>query len=203
MENKSYNTDNHELEQIREEMKDLREALQAQKIFSDMCIRQAMAKKLSWNKRFVKIEVYAIIPLLFLFMVGMRGGWGISWPFIIISMIMIATDVVWDVIINRLKEDNSATMPLIELKERLIKQKKMRRQQMAIEIPLLICWIIWLEYEIYCKALSHAEINPWIPVGITVALFAVSITVAFAIYNKMQGIDETAIAEIDDLRKTE
>lgn len=203
METKSYSTDNYELEQMRKEMKDLREALKAQKIFSDMCIRQAMAKKLSWNKRFVRIEVYAIIPLLILFMAGMREGWGVGWPFIIVSIFMIAADVVWDVVINRLKTDDSATMPLIDLKERLIRQRKMRRQQMVIEIPLLICWAIWLEYEIYCKALSDNEINPWIPVGLIIVLLAIGLVVAFAIYNKMQGIDKDAIAEIDQLRKME
>lgn len=193
-----------QLEDMKNEMQELRESLQQQKIFTDKSIRHAMAGRSSWISRFVKSEIFIVLPVSILLFLWMKSSIGLSWAFVAVTLGFIFVDIVWDIIINRLKPADYVSLSLIELKERLIRQREMRCRQILIEVPLIVLWAAWFVYDIATNGVGLFEDVPfWITLIITAVLFIVAMVIAFKIYNKMQGIDADAIAEIEQLKNME
>lgn len=193
-----------QLEEMKNEMQELRESLQQQKIFTDKSIRHAMVGRSSWINRFVKSEVFIVLPVSILLFLWLKSAIGLSWAFVVVTLGLIFADIVWDIIINRLKPADYVSLSLIDLKERLIRQREMRRRQMLIEVPLIVVWAVWFVYDVATNGVGMYEDVPfWIPLIITVVWFIVAMVIVFKIYHKMQGIDADALAEIEQLKNME
>lgn len=193
-----------QLEEMKNEMQELRESLQQQKIFTDKSIRHAMVGRSSWINRFVKSEVFIVLPVSILLFLWLKSAIGLSWAFVVVTLGLIFADIVWDIIINRLKPADYVSLSLIDLKERLIRQREMRRRQMLIELPLIVVWAVWFVYDVATNGVGMYEDVPfWIPLIITVVWFIVAMVIVFKIYHKMQGIDADALAEIEQLKNME
>lgn len=193
-----------QLEDMKNEMQELRESLQQQKIFTDKSIRHAMVGRSSWINRFVKSEVFIVLPVSILLFLWLKSAIGLSWAFVVVTLGLIFADIVWDIIINRLKPADYVSLSLIDLKERLIRQREMRRRQMLIEVPLIVVWAVWFVYDVATNGVGMYEDVPfWIPLIITVVWFIVAMVIVFKIYHKMQGIDADALAEIEQLKNME
>lgn len=193
-----------QLEEMKNEMQELRESLQQQKIFTDKSIRHAMVGRSSWINRFVKSEVFIVLPVSILLFLWLKSAIGLSWAFVVVTLGLIFADIVWDIIINRLKPADYVSLSLIDLKERLIRQREMRRRQMLIELPLIVVWAVWFVYDVATNGVGMYEDEPfWIPLIITVVWFIVAMVIVFKIYHKMQGIDADALAEIEQLKNME
>lgn len=193
-----------QLEEMKNEMQELRESLQQQKIFTDKSIRHAMVGRSSWINRFVKSEVFIVLPVSILLFLWLKSAIGLSWAFVVVTLGLIFADIVWDIIINRLKPADYVSLSLIDLKERLIRQREMRRRQMLIELPLVVVWAVWFVYDVATNGVGMFEDVPlWIPLIITVVWFIVAMVIVFKIYHKMQGIDADALAEIEQLKNME
>lgn len=193
-----------QLEDMKNEMQELRESLQQQKIFTDKSIRHAMVGRSSWINRFVKSEVFIVLPVSILLFLWLKSAIGLSWAFVVVTLGLIFADIVWDIIINRLKPADYVSLSLIDLKERLIRQREMRRRQMLIELPLVVVWAVWFVYDVATNGVGMYEDVPfWIPLIITVVWFIVAMVIVFKIYHKMQGIDADALAEIEQLKNME
>ncbi len=193
-----------QLEDMKNEMQELRESLQQQKIFTDKSIRHAMVGRSSWINRFVKSEVFIVLPVSILLFLWLKSAIGLSWAFVVVTLGLIFADIVWDIIINRLKPADYVSLSLIDLKERLIRQREMRRRQMLIELPLVVVWAVWFVYDVATNGVGMFEDVPlWIPLIITVVWFIVAMVIVFKIYHKMQGIDADALAEIEQLKNME
>lgn len=192
---------NVQLEEMRKEMKELQTTLQQQKIFTEKSLRQAMGHRSSWITRFVMIEVIGL-PFLILLFLGMKEFVGLSWGFVIASILFVTVDAVWDAIINRLRVDDYISLSLIELQHRLIRQRKMRRIQMLIEVPLVVVWALWFVYDLHTHGAGLFEgVSIWVPLITTALLFCVALAICFRIYNKMQNTDSHMLAEIDELNR--
>lgn len=193
-----------QLEEMKNKMQELRESLQQQKIFTDKSIRHAMVGRSSWINRFVKSEVFIVLPVSILLFLWLKSAIGLSWAFVVVTLGLIFADIVWDIIINRLKPADYVSLSLIDLKERLIRQREMRRRQMLIEVPLIVVWAVWFVYDVATNGVGMYEDVPfWIPLIITVVWFIVAMVIVFKIYHKMQGIDADALAEIEQLKNME
>lgn len=193
-----------QLEEMKNKMQELRESLQQQKIFTDKSIRHAMVGRSSWINRFVKSEVFIVLPVSILLFLWLKSAIGLSWAFVVVTLGLIFADIVWDIIINRLKPADYVSLSLIDLKERLIRQREMRRRQMLIELPLVVVWAVWFVYDVATNGVGMFEDVPlWIPLIITVVWFIVAMVIVFKIYHKMQGIDADALAEIEQLKNME
>lgn len=193
-----------QLEEMKNKMQELRESLQQQKIFTDKSIRHAMVGRSSWINRFVKSEVFIVLPVSILLFLWLKSAIGLSWAFVVVTLGLIFADIVWDIIINRLKPADYVSLSLIDLKERLIRQREMRRRQMLIELPLIVVWAVWFVYDVATNGVGMYEDVPfWIPLIITVVWFIVAMVIVFKIYHKMQGIDADALAEIEQLKNME
>ncbi len=200
------NTENNtstynELEEMKSEMQRLRQSLQEQKIFSEQAIRNAMGERSRWISRLVSTELYIVIPLLILMFAGIKYFIGLSWPFVIVTCVLCIIDAFWDRSINRLKSADFATLSMVQLKERLDGQKKKRRRQMVIELPLMVLWCVWFAYDLTTNPVG---IFRQMPASIWYCLLAVvaplSIVAAMMLYRKMQATDSASIAELEKLK---
>lgn len=163
-----------------------------------------MVGRSSWINRFVKSEVFIVLPVSILLFLWLKSAIGLSWAFVVVTLGLIFADIVWDIIINRLKPADYVSLSLIDLKERLIRQREMRRRQMLIELPLVVVWAVWFVYDVATNGVGMFEDVPlWIPLIITVVWFIVAMVIVFKIYHKMQGIDADALAEIEQLKNME
>lgn len=192
---------NVQLEEMRKEMKELQATLQQQKIFTEKSLRQAMGHRSSWITRFVIVEVIGL-PFLILLFLGMKEFVGLSWGFVIASILFVTVDVVWDAIINRLRVGDYISLSLIDLQHRLIRQRNMRRIQLLIEVPLVVIWVVWFVYDIHNHGVGAFEgVSIWVPLITTALLLCVGLALCFKIYNKMQTTDSHVLAEINELNR--
>lgn len=190
-----------QIETMRREIAELKSSLEKQKIFGDTAVRRLMQKGNSWNVGMVKIEKYVLFPLLVLIYLGIKFFPGTSWIFFGVTVAMFAIDIVWDVMINRVKQSDYTDLPLLDLEEKLLKRRRDRKMQMVIELPLIVVWIAWFCYELISH--SSAVFNGFPAIGWVIAMTAsgiLGICVAIVIYSKQQNIDTEAINRIKELR---
>lgn len=187
---------------MRQDMAKLRHSLQEQKIFSDKMMRHVMAERSSWINRFVKAEFLLMIPILILGLLFIMRYMGASWTCVIFTILFCSADAVWDAIINRLNTTDFTTLSLVKLKERLLKQRKMRRNQMMIEVPLVILWAGWFAYDLISNAKGMYQDFPALLLVIMIGvLLVIGIVIVFNIYRKMQATDSESLAEIERLQR--
>ena len=196
--------DSTELAQMRIEIKTLQHNLNQQKIFSDRLMRRVMARRVSWIDRLVKLEIFLVLPLAFLSFLFIKCFMGLSWLFIIVTMIFMTADVILDIFINRLPPDAFSSLSLLELKEKLIKRKRMRRLQTIIGLPLTVVWAIWFAFDLISNSIGIFEdIPPFVTVSLISFLLVIGIIIAVLLYRKMQATDTTALAEIEELHESD
>ncbi|MDE6243653.1 MAG: hypothetical protein K2M14_06555 [Muribaculaceae bacterium] len=127
---------------------------------------------------------------------------GASWTCVIFTILFCSADAVWDAIINRLNTTDFTTLSLVKLKERLLKQRKMRRNQMMIEVPLVILWAGWFAYDLISNAKGMYQDFPALLLVIMIGvLLVIGIVIVFNIYRKMQATDSESLAEIERLQR--
>lgn len=196
-----HETEAAQIERMRREMKELKESLSSQKIYTDTAMRRVMMKKSSWIKNLLNIEAVIVLPFCAVMFLGIKEFVGTSWLFYIMSMIFFVIDVIWDFRINRLKPGKFMTLPLVELEEKIVRQQTMRRTQMLVEVPLTVLWMVWFTWELMTHSTgmySHMPGWMWIPI---VAIGSpLGFLAAYLIYSKMQNIDRSIIAEIRELK---
>lgn len=193
-----------ELAEMKLEMKNLQENLKRQKIFSDRMMRRAMARRSSWIGSLLKAEVFLILPLVFLCFLFIKMFMGLSWLFFVVTMVFMTGDVIWDFFINRLANHAYSDMSLIELKEKLLERKRMRRLQMVIEVPLVILWAVWFAYDMITNAIGIFEqIPPLVTVGLTGMFLLIGLIGVIILYHKMQNTDNASLAEIEEIRNSD
>lgn len=193
--------DSTELAQMRIEIKTLQDNLKQQKIFSDRMMRRVMARRVSWIDRLVKLEIFLVLPLVFILFLFIKFFMGLSWLFIIVTMIFMTADVILDILINRLPPDAFSSLSLLELKEKLIKRKRLRRLQTIAGLPLTVVWAAWFASDLISNSIGIFEdIPPLVTVVLISFLLVIGIIAVILLYRKMQDADTTALAEIEDLR---
>lgn len=197
--NREQMKENNELEQLRQQVMELKDELNKSRITTQSVIRKAMRSQSSWLDNLVKIEVVSIPVLgiimgLFSFLLGAS-----LWPVIVfVIMSVISTWLDWHTL--RIASSHILTMPMSQLKESLIRQKRYRMIQTVAESPVAIGWLFW--YILSLKKSLHAtdDISEGFYygalggglVGTVVALIVIII-----IYKKAQKTNNELIETID------
>lgn len=187
------------LEDLKRQVKELKDQLTASNIVTQSIMRKAMKGSSSWLDRFVKTEIVTL-PLLVLIIGSISYHLGTSiWPTIV--FLIIGTISAWfDWYTMRIATKNILTMPMAQLKANLIKQKKYRRLQTLIETPLSIVWLVWYIISVIPELIRDNEIGKelYLVLGISVALgILIALVVIYIIYNKAQNTNNELIETID------
>ena len=188
-----------ELESLRNQVRELKTLLAASRITNDRVLRKAMDEKSGWLGRFVKMEI-ALLPIIIFVLMAFSVIIGASiWPIIVMVIISgISTWLDWHTL--RIASANILDMPMLALKTSLERQKKYRKIQTLVEIPIAVLWQVWYFYSIkialtpgteFDRIITYSIFGGGIIGGIIAAIF-ISI-----IYRKAQKTNSELIESID------
>lgn len=192
-----------ELENLRGQMRSLRAKLDSQQIISDRLLRRTIQDRTSFSHRMFIIKALVLVPVgvfsyLYLY-------WELGWPlwFILLTMIFFAVSIVSDWRIQRLSEFDYSDTPLVEMLERLVRQKRLRSRSLLVGSLFLIGW---LPLFVYVLAHSSAEgMSPADFEDMLIGMYfggAIGLVggLAFGIstYLRMQRENERAIRQLRD-----
>ena len=193
-----------QLEDLRQQMNELRQQLDRQEIVNERLIRQSMTGKLSWIKKYLWLEV-AMIPLCLLILAPVHAMMGLSWWLFAFLAVMLTVDVAADFYINRVDKNQLLTGNLVEASRKLVVMKKQRAWAFAFGLLGVIIWIIWFLFELRRVAGSFAEDfwNGFAQGGFIGGIIGgvIGLTIAIVIFRKMQRTNDEVLASIDQLTK--
>ena len=192
-------TNDNTLREMQQQMQQLREMLNDQKIINENLLRNACSRRLD-RIRF-KSRIPYIAGVAAILSLGSFYSLGMSTAFLIYSFVIMLVCIVATAITNshlpRLDRD------LVSAGEELVKFRKMHAEWLKIGIPMLLVWIGLLVWDFFFRqGLSDREVV--IPmvcgvgVGLALGLFA-GLKVRRDI---LDGTDEL-LAQIRDLREGE
>lgn len=191
---------NKELEQMREQLAILNKKLANQQIVSDQLIRQSMKNKMSWIKKYVWGETFAmpfIILVFLMFVLWFNLSWG---PFILMTLMLIVA-VVFDHRINMISDDEFLSGNLRQTALRLTRMKKLRLRYELWAIPVVVVWVAWLSYDIYSHTPVEGVMHYAFKGGLVGALIGAVLGCAVGLYvvYKMQRTNDEIIQQINEL----
>lgn len=130
-----------ELEIMRQQLTSMKQQLDTQKIIHKDLLRKIMRGKASWLNKFVYIELLTL-PLIYLLLLIICGGYGISHWYATSFIILGILDVAFDWRTVRIPSKLFGTSTILGLKKFLLRQMKERFIQTCIGLPLAIIWLI-------------------------------------------------------------
>ena len=149
---------------------------------------------------------YCLIVGLFVpFMVWDFIESGISWAFIIFTIVMFAGSFVAEYLINRMKISGMGD-DLVETARKLMQMKRNRKKQLIIGFCTIAIWLPWYFYEIYKTTAS--ELGPEslatfiliILISMTAGV-VIGLSIGLSFYRKLQRTNDEMIDQINDLTR--
>lgn len=191
-----------QLEELRQQMSELRQQLDRQEIVNENLIRQSMTGKMSWIKKYIWLEV-AMVPLCLLILAPVHAMMGLSWWLFAFLAVMLVVDVAADFYINRVDKNQLLTGNLVEASRQLVVMKKQRAWAFALGLLGVIIWIVWFLYELKRVAGSFADDfwNGFAHGGFIGGIIGgvLGLIIAIIIFRKMQRTNDEVLASIDRL----
>ena len=181
---------NDELGLMRQQMHELKQVINEQNIINEQLLRQVMASKSAWIRRFSRLEIFILLPYIILVFLLLKYQTGLSWLFYGATVVMVTISIGFDVYINRIDAGDYADMPLLDLMEALVRRRRHRRLQLLIGLPVAALWLIWCIYELSGTRIFEGAWLGCLIGGIFGGLIGIKIT------NRAQAIDAEAIKDI-------
>ncbi len=195
MENQNNNL--QELEELRSQVAEFKNRMEKQEIVNQQMMKQAMTAHVSWIKNFnVGADVVCLffMPLLAFFLRSIGCSWA---PFIVILIILIAELIfnIWNT--RSISTKYLMADDVLTYRQRLIKFKQRERWQTMIEVPLLVLWVFWINFDGPGRtSQDQTEL---------VIRFIIALVIGFGrgfyiYYREMRSLNK-AIKEIDEFNK--
>ena len=203
------NTENNinedlQLDELRQQMNNLKQQLDRQEIVNEQLLRQSMSSKMSWIKRYIWLEI-ALIPIVLVILAPVHATLGLSWWLFGFLAVMLVVDVAADYRINHIDRNQLLSGNLVETSRKLTLMKKQRAWAFALGVIGVIIWIAWFLIE-----LKHAQgiqdndfLNGFAQGGFVGGIIGgvIGLIAAAIIFNKMQRTNDEILASIDQLNK--
>lgn len=190
------NKDIDQLLAMREQMSQLKQALEKQQIITDKALRRAMVSRSSWLGVFVKVQMWAA-PFLFLILLLPCIVMGMNWGPAIVWGIACAASVWMDFKTVNISKEKILNLSFNDLRIFLIRQKRQRNIQALIETTFMLPWLAWFFYEFFRAVSSEHHPFSWeeylANLGIAVVL---GIVVIILIYHKINKTSAQLIQEM-------
>ena len=196
------NNNDQQLEQMRQQMTELKQQLDRQEIVNEQLLRQSMTSKMSWIKRYVWLEI-AFIPIVLLILAPIHAMLGLSWWLYGFLAVMLVVDVAADWRINRVDRNQLLTGNLVEASRRLTAMKHQRAWACVLGIIGVVIWIAWFLFELKLAQGIQANdfLNGFAQGGLVGGIIGavIGLIAAIIIFNKMQRTNDEVLAQIDQL----
>lgn len=188
-----------ELDEMRRQMAAMKQSLDRSQIVSKKLMRIMKGKATTLNC-IVFWECVAL-PFVFLMILGCCEFFGssywVAWCFLLLA----SADTLADFKTIRIGARKMSEYTLVELKQFIIRQKKLRRVQTVISSVAVILWLIWAYYEwfrlgnLFNFNDEAFDLAFSIVVGVSVI---VAVIVVIVIMKKLDNINDEMVADIDE-----
>ena len=205
MENQNYNLDEfNELDDLRRQINELKNKVDQQGRLNEDLVKKAIQgkmRKLHHNLFWYCLILGLIVP----FMIWDFIESGMSWPFIIFTIVIFAASFIAEYFINRMKISNMGN-DIVETASKLIQMKQNRKKQLTIGFCAIAIWIPWYFYEIYKSAATEIESSSMTSFLIIVVISmliggAIGLAIGLNFYRKMQRTNDEMIDQIKELMR--
>lgn len=205
MENQNYNLDEfNELDDLRRQINELKNKVDQQGRLNEDLVKKAIQgkmRKLHHNLFWYCLILGLIVP----FMIWDFIESGMSWPFIIFTIVIFAASFIAEYFINRMKISNMGN-DIVETASKLIQMKQNRKKQLTIGFCAIAIWIPWYFYEIYKSAATEIESSSMTSFLIIVIISmliggAIGLAIGLNFYRKMQRTNDEMIDQINELMR--
>ena len=205
MENQNYNLDEfNELDDLRRQINELKNKVDQQGRLNEDLVKKAIQgkmRKLHHNLFWYCLILGLIVP----FMIWDFIESGMSWPFIIFTIVIFAASFIAEYFINRMKISNMGN-DIVETASKLIQMKQNRKKQLTIGFCVIAIWIPWYFYEIYKSAATEIESSSMTSFLIIVIISmliggAIGLAIGLNFYCKMQRTNDEMIDQIKELMR--
>ena len=150
------NTNDFELENMRQQLNTLKKKLDRQEIVNDRMIRQSMKKNVvGINRTYLWLSVLCVlmIPYCYWAFVVLSGFSIAFWIGTCIFMLVVFGYTLWNG--KDLRDSQLLQEDLLEAHRKIALAKKRDSQWLIYGIPMLLLWLAWLVYEVYQKGGSE------------------------------------------------
>ena len=149
-----------ELEDLRQQMAAIKEKVDQQGHLNEELVKEAIQSKMKGvHRTSFKLSLVALlcIPCY----IAMRYTYNFSWPFIIVTILMLIGFVLADYLINRLDVSHMGD-DLVVTARKLTQMKKNRSMSQKIGIAMTIPWLAWFCYESFMhRAITYGTADTW------------------------------------------
>ena len=144
------NTENYlDIESMRMQLETLKKKLDEQQIVNDKLVRRAMSNKMSWIMKFLWTELFVLLPFAVLAFINLKSMVpGMSWYPVIAILVFMLACIVIDLDVNYTSENDWKSENLISTGMKLVKMKRLRWMQVAINLPIVFILFVWLFYDL-------------------------------------------------------
>lgn len=185
---------------LRQQMAAMKQSLDKSQIVSKKLMMKVMKGKATVLNRIVFWECVAL-PFVFLMILGICHFFGssywVAWCFLLLAV----TDTLADFKTIRIGAAKINGYTLVELKQFIIRQKKLRRVQTIISTVAVIFWLIWAYYEWFHLATLFNLNNKYLDMTLSIIggiSVVVAIVVVIVIMKKIDNINDEMVADIDE-----
>ena len=187
-----------ELEDLRQQMAAIKEKVDQQGHLNEELVKEAIQSKMKGvHRTSFKLSLVALlcIPCY----IAMRYTYNFSWPFIIVTILMLIGFVLADYLINRLDVSHMGD-DLVGTARKLAQMKKNRSMSQKIGIAMTIPWLAWFCYESFMhRAITYGTADTW---GYVITCFVggiIGFLIGMRIFRKMQRANDEMIDQINEL----
>ena len=187
-----------ELEDLRQQMAAIKEKVDQQGHLNEELVKEAIQSKMKGvHRTSFKLSLVALlcIPCY----IAMRYTYNFSWPFIIVTILMLIGFVLADYLINRLDVSHMGD-DLVVTARKLAQMKKSRSLSQKIGIAVTIPWLAWFCYESFMhRAITYGTADTW---GYVITCFVggiIGFLIGMRIFRKMQRANDEMIDQINEL----
>ncbi len=188
-----------ELEALKAEMAVLKRNLNKEQIINKDLLRTVMRQNSSWINKFIKFETIILIPTYLMFVL-ICYFFQVSQWYAFVFLVLAGIDNLVDYHTYCIPAKLFSTCTMVEIRNRLIRQKKERFIQLCISLPACFIFLGALGYEV--AQINKGEVSNWLvndgglAGGIVGGILGV--TIALIVHFKAQRTNDLLLGEIHD-----
>ena len=195
----NYN-DFNELEEMRQQIKALKEKVERNGMLNERLVRKSVQDKMkSIHKTVFKLFAMVLFAIpLWLFI---KYQHNLSWYYTIFTILIMLVSVFFDWYINRIDVSEMGD-DMKETANKLLKMKKQRTLQEKIALFLVVpLWLVWTGLE-FRSSITDPVMGNGLLIGMAVCVI-IGLIIGLSIYFKMQRKNDEMIKEIESITEEE
>ena len=196
METQNNNFNEYELDDLRQQITDLKNKVNKQGRLNEELVKKAIQGKMRGVHGIIlKLAIVAVLCIPFYIMMKYRVG--LSWPLTIFTIVFLLASVTSDYFINRIDVSHMGD-DLVGTANKLIKMKRKRVIGQRIGIGVAILWLAWFCYEYFMLNTAYGTDAAWFSL---IGIFAGAVIgglIGIRIFNKMQRANDDMIDQINE-----